>query len=119
MAVHSREADSPVTVVSCLVLLDICVMTVELLSVYKLLVSSSQVHLATKHEAQVALSKSVSFRDLDLPVFFFFFFELQGKCPSSVHTEAPDEPDLSRNNGLGKACLDDQSTASHPHNGGK
>ena len=50
---------------------------------------------------------------------FFFFFGLQGKCPSSVHTKAPDEPDLSRNNGLGKACLDDQSTASHPHNGGK
>ena len=75
MALHSREADSPVTVVSCLVLSDICVMTVELLSVYKLLVSSSQVHLATKHKAQVAQSKSVSFRDLDLPVIFMKLFE--------------------------------------------
>ena len=76
MAVHSREADSHVIVVSCLVLSDnvICVMTVELLSVYKLLVSSSQVHLATKHKAQVALSKSVSFRDLDLPVIFMKLF---------------------------------------------
>ena len=43
-----------------------------------------------------------------------FFFGLQGKCLSSVHTEAPDEPDSSWNTGLGKACLDDQSTAKHP-----